>query len=130
MQYQGWLEKPHRGRKTSTQSVMLKVSDILTKKGVQAFLEVDFTDQKLSYKRKEESLAKEALRDGKFVFKTNTNLPAEQVVTSYKTLMNVDRAFREIKNFLDVGPVYHWNEKRVRGHIFVCVLAYLFEQEI
>ena len=64
------------------------------------------------------------------MIKTNTNLPAEQVVTSYKTLMNVERAFREIKNFLDVGPVYHWNEKRVRGHIFVCVLAYLFEQEV
>ncbi|MHB1654438.1 MAG: hypothetical protein ACYCVD_18500 [Desulfitobacteriaceae bacterium] len=49
---------------------------------------------------------------------------------SYKTLMNVERAFREIKDFLEVGPLYHWNEKRVRGHIFVCVLAYLFEQEI
>lgn len=49
---------------------------------------------------------------------------------SYKTLINVERAFREIKNFLEVGPLYHWNEKRVRGHIFVCVLAYLFEQEL
>ena len=130
VEYGTWLEKPHRGRKTNTQSVMLKVSDILTKKGVQAFLEVEFNDEKLSYKRNEGALAKEALRDGKFVIKTNTNLPAEQVVTSYKTLMNVERAFREIKNFLDVGPVYHWNEKRVRGHIFVCVLAYLFEQEV
>jgi len=51
-------------------------------------------------------------------------------VLSYKTLINVERAFREIKNFLEVGPLYHWNEKRVRGHIFVCVLAYLFEQEL
>lgn len=129
-EYQVWLEKPRRGRKTSTQSVMLKVSDILTRKGVQAFLQVEFSEQKLSYVRNEEALTKEALRDGKFVIKTNTKLPADQVVTSYKTLMNVERAFREIKNFLDVGPVYHWNEKRVRGHIFVCVLAYLFEQEI
>ncbi|QQE78184.1 IS1634 family transposase [Alicyclobacillus sp. SO9] len=128
--YQTWLDKPHRGRKASTQSIMLKVSDILTKKGVQGFLEVEFSEQKLSYTWNEAALAKEALRDGKFVIKTNTLLPAEQVVTSYKTLMNVERAFREIKNFLDVGPVYHWNEKRVRGHIFVCVLAYLFEQEI
>jgi hypothetical protein len=40
---------------------MLKVSDILTKKGVQAFLEVEFNDEKLSYKRNEETLAKEAL---------------------------------------------------------------------
>lgn len=44
--------------------------------------------------------------------------------------MKLERAFREIKNFLDAGPMYHWNEKRVRGHIFICVLAYLFEQEI
>lgn len=43
---------------------------------------------------------------------------------------NVERAFREIKNFLDVGLMYHWNEKRGRGHIFVWVLAYLLEQEI
>ena len=62
-------------------------------------------------------MAKKAWRDGKFVIKTNTPLPAGEVVTSYKTLMNVERSFREIKNFLDVGPMYHWNEKRVRGHI-------------
>lgn len=128
--YQAWLEKPRRGRKTSTQSVMLKVSDILTRKGVQAFVQVEFSEEKVSYTRNEEAIAKEALRDGKFVIKTNTGLAAEQVVISYKTLMNVERAFREIKNFLDVGPMYHWNEKRVRGHIFVCVLAYLFEQEV
>lgn len=52
------------------------------------------------------------------------------MVLSYKTLMNVERAFQEIKNFLEVGPLHHWNEKRVRGHIFVCVLAYLFEQTL
>ncbi|WP_425059291.1 hypothetical protein SCACP_39750 [Sporomusa carbonis] len=80
--------------------------------------------------RDEVALAKEKLRDGKFVIKTNTTLPAQEVVVSYKTLMNVERAFREIKNFLDVGCLYHWNKKRVRGHIFVCVLAYLFEQEL
>jgi transposase len=57
-------------------------------------------------------------------------LAAEDVILSYKNLMNVERAFREIKNFLDVGPLRHWNERRVRGHIFICVLAYLFEQEL
>lgn len=130
LELQSRLETPHRGRKTSAQSVMLKVSEILTKKGVKAFFDVEFDGQKITYTRNEVALAKEALRDGKFVIKTNTQLPAGEVVTSYKTLMNVERAFREIKNFLDVGPMYHWNEKRVRGHIFVCVLAYLFEQEI
>jgi hypothetical protein len=45
------------------------------------------------------------------------------VILSYKNLMNVEQAFREIKNFLDVGPLRHWNAKRVSGLIFVCVLA-------
>jgi len=129
-EWQDRLEKPHRGRKASTQSVMLKIGEILTHKGVQAFFNMDFDGQKITYERNEVALLKEALRDGKFVIKTNTTLPAGEVVTSYKTLMNVERAFREIKNFLDVGPLYHWNEKRVRGHIFICVLAYLFEQEM
>ncbi len=124
------LETPHRGRKTSGQTVMLQVSEILTKKGVQAYFDVSFDRVKIIYTKNEAVLAQEALRDGKFVVKTNTTLPADEVVTSYKTLMNVEREFREIKNFLDVGPMYHWNETRVRGHIFVCVLAYLFEQEL
>ncbi|WP_425057930.1 hypothetical protein SCACP_25010 [Sporomusa carbonis] len=124
------LATPQRGRKPNSKNLMVKVGEILTKKGVQAFFEVDFDGQNLTFKHDQAALAKEKLRDGKFVIKTNTALPAQDVVLSYKTLMNVERAFREIKNSLDVGPLYHWNEKRVRGHIFVCVLAYLFEQEI
>ena len=124
------LDTPHRGRKPGAQSVMLKVSEILTRRGVQEFFTVDFDGQWITYTRNEAALAKEALRDGLFVIKTNTALPTVEVVTSYKTLLHVERAFREIKNFLDVGPMVHWNEKRVRGHIFICVPAYLFEQEI
>lgn len=124
------LARPKRGRKADPQKVLLKIAEALSKKGVQSFWEIDYDGQTLSYKRHEMALAKEALRDGKFIVKTNTDLPAADVVTSYKTLMNIERAFREIKNFLEVGPLHHWNEKRVRGHIFVCVLAYLFEQEL
>lgn len=124
------LGEKRRGRKPTDKGVMLQVSDLLTKKGVQSFFEVAYTDGKLTYERVPETIAKEALRDGKFLIRTNTKLPAADVVTSYKTLMGIERAFRQIKNFLDVGPMYHWNEKRVRGHIFICVLAYLFEQEM
>lgn len=89
---------------------------------------MEYDGQHLTYVRDEEAIRQKALRDGKFLVKTDTSLPAAEVVRSYKTLMGIERAFREIKNFLEVGPVYHWNERRVRGHIFVCVLAYLFEQ--
>lgn len=124
------LGEKRRGRRPTDKGVMLQVGDLLTKKGVQAFLEVTYTDGKLSYERMPETIAKELLRDGKFLIRTNTTLPAADVVTSYRTLMGIERAFRQIKNFLDVGPMYHWNEQRVRGHIFICVLAYLIEQEM
>nr|WP_026962433.1 IS1634 family transposase [Alicyclobacillus herbarius] len=124
------LTKPRRGRKPTDKGVMLKVAELLTKKGVQAFFQVDYRDRVLTYQWDEEAVAKEALRDGKFLIRTNTDLSAGDVVLSYKTLMGIERAFDQIKNFLDVGSVYPWNEQRVRGHIFVCVLAYLFEQEM
>lgn len=124
------LGETRRGRKPSTQGVMLKVADILTRKGMESFLRVDFDGQTLTCTRDTAALEREMWRDGKFIVKTNTGLSAAEVVMSYKTLMGIERAFREIKNFLEVGPMYHWNEKRVRGHIFVCVLAYLFEQAL
>jgi len=124
------LAQPKRGRKPDPKRTMVKVAEILTKKGMQTFFEIDFDGQMLSFRQAETALVKEALRDGKFVVKTNTDLSAAEVVLSYKTLMNIERAFREIQNFLEVGPLYHWNEKRVRGHIFICVLAYLLEQEL
>ncbi|MCL6445766.1 MAG: IS1634 family transposase [Alicyclobacillus sp.] len=124
------LTQARRGRKPTSKGVMLKVAELLTKKGVEGFFHVEYEDGVLTYGRDEDAIAKEALRDGKFLIRTNTTLPAGDVVLSYKTLMGIERSFRQIKNFLEVGPVYHWNEKRVRGHIFVCVLAYLFEQEM
>jgi hypothetical protein len=119
-----------RGRKADPKRVMVRVGDILTHKGMQAFFDLVYDSRTLTWSRNEVALAKEALRDGRFIVKTNTALPAKEVVLAYKSLMNVERAFREIKNFLEVGPLHHWNAKRVRGHIFVCVLAYLFEQEM
>ena len=42
----------------------------------------------------------------------------------------VENAFDEIKNFLDVRGIYHWKERRVRAHVFVCVLSFLIESII
>ena len=61
------------------------------------------------------------------IFKTNTAMPAEEVAMAYKSLWQVERAFREMKSSLDLRPVYHWSESRVRGHIMVCFLALVLE---
>jgi len=74
-----------------------------------------------------EKLREEARFDGKWVLRTNTNLPAAQVAEAYKNLWRVERAFRELKTGLEIRPLYHWTERRVRGHIMVCFLAFVLE---
>ncbi len=75
----------------------------------------------------EKAVEREAKYDGKWILKTNTAMPAEEVAMAYKSLWQVERAFREMKSSLDVRSVYHWSESRVRGHIMVCFLALVLE---
>ena len=46
---------------------------------------------------------------------------------SYKELHSIEDAFREIESFLDIRPIHYWKDRRVRGHVFECVLTYLTE---
>jgi transposase len=50
-----------------------------------------------------------------------------QVVGHYKALQSVERRFRVLKDFLALRPVFHYTEKRVRGHVAICVLAAVIE---
>jgi len=74
-----------------------------------------------------EVLEEEARYDGKYVLETNTELGAEEAALAYRDLWKVERAFREIKSSLELRPIYHWTEKRIRGHIMVCFLAFVLE---
>ena len=75
----------------------------------------------------EEKVKQEALFDGKFILETNTELNWKQIVLSYKDLWQVEHAFRTLKNELAMGPIYHYTEKRIRAHIFVCFLSLLLK---
>lgn len=90
------------------------------------------TDTSLTYSRIEESIAKESALDGFYVLRTN--VPKEQldtpgVVLAYKSLAQVERAFRHFKlSDLEVRPIYHYTERRVRAHLLLCMLAYLVQR--
>src|SRR4051794_25030635 len=68
---------------------------------------------------------------GLYVVRTNlpeATLDDAATVRSYKTLGQVEQAFRCLKRVdLQVRPVYHWLERRVRAHVFLCMLAYDLE---
>lgn len=85
-------------------------------------------DDRFEFSIDENSVAAEAALDGIYVVRSavpEQQLDAAATVRSYKSLSNVERAFRTIKTVgLHVRPIHHWTEARVRAHIFLCVLAY------
>lgn len=72
----------------------------------------------------ERRVKEDARYDGKWVLRTNTDLPPQEVAEQYKNLWRIERAFRTLKSPLEIHPLYHWMERRVRAHVAVCVLAY------
>ncbi len=93
--------------------------------------DLDITDDTFSFMRKTAEIAAEAATDGLYVVRTSLpeqTLGDSDTVRSYKSLALVERAFRCIKTVdLNVRPVYHWLEGRVRAHVFLCMLAYYLE---
>ena len=84
-------------------------------------------DTSFAYARNEEHIAAEAALDGIYIIRTtiqNTRMDAGQVVATYKSLANVERDFRSIKAIdLQLRPIHHYTETRVRAHVFICMLA-------
>ena len=72
----------------------------------------------------------ENLLAGRYVITTSLDqktASTAQVVAHYKALQSVERRFRVLKDFLALRPVFHYTEKRVRGHVAICVLAAVIE---
>jgi hypothetical protein len=88
-------------------------------------------DGRLSWSRNEAAIAAEAALDGVYVVRTSeppTQLTAADAVRSYKGLAQVERAFRCLKGLdLRIRPIFHREERRVRAHVFLCLLAYHVE---
>jgi hypothetical protein len=78
----------------------------------------------------EAALAADARLDGKFVLTTNTEMPADQVALTYKSLWRVERTFREQKSTLEVRPLYHQRDDTCRGHIVASFLALRLEVDL
>src|SRR5208283_3360727 len=123
----GRKRNPLRG----TAEIALAVGEVLNAHKMRKHFDIDITDAAFGFARKTAAIAAEAATDGLYVVRTNLSeatLDDAATVRSYKSLARVDRAFRCIKTVdLQVRPVYHWLEGRVRAHVFLCMLAYYLE---
>lgn len=107
------------------------VGAVLNKRKMAKHFELTITDTVFSFTRKAEAIAEEARFDGFYALRTS--LPVELAdaagtVRAYKSLAQVERAFRCIKTVdLELRPVFHWTAPRVRSHVLLCMLAYYLE---
>jgi len=115
---------PLRGRA----QIALKVGAVLGRRKVAKHFGLTITDEGLSFVRDEAAIAREAALDGFYVVRTSmpaASLDAAATVLAYKSLAQLERAFRSLKTVdLEVRPIHHRLAGRVRAHVFLCMLAH------
>jgi transposase len=120
-------KQPLRGK----DKIGLRVGRDLKDTKMKKHFELTIEDDSFSYRRLDEQIASEAALDGLYVVRTSLSeetLTAEQTVSAYKDLSQVEWAFRSLKTMdLQVRPIYHWKSDRIRAHVFLCMLAYYVE---
>ena len=113
------------------QAIALRVGRVIERFHMAKHLELTITDTTLAWRRRDEAITAEAALDGLYVIRTSlaaTQLDGPAAVAAYKSLAHVERAFRSMKTVdLNVRPVFHYSEPRVRAHVFLCMLAYYVE---
>ena len=119
--------RPVRG----AQEIALRVGRSIDRYRMAKHFELTITQAQLSWVRKQTQIDAEAALDGLYVVRTSLpekSLNANAAVAAYKSLSQVERAFRSIKTVdLQVRPVFHYSAERVRAHVFLCMLAYYVE---
>jgi len=123
----GRQRKPLRG----AAQIALAVGAVIEQHKMRKHFELAITDHSFVFARKTAEIAAEAATDGIYIVRTGLSvdvLDDAATVRSYKSLSQVERAFRCIKTVdLHLRPIYHWLADRVRAHVFLCMLAYYLE---
>ncbi len=115
------------GRLAGAAEIGKKAGEVLNKYKMAKHFQVTIADTSLAYERKQDQIDDEARLDGIYVIRTpvpEAELDAAGTVTAYKNLKYVERDFRHIKSDdLDLRPVFHRLDKRVKAHVLICMLA-------
>jgi len=115
--------RPLRGQ----DKIAVRVDRVLNRRKVAKHFQVDIGEDRLSCHRDQDTITAEAALDGIYVLRTSvdaSSLGSGDVVSSYKALAQVERAFRAFNTDLDIRPIRHRTQTRVRAHVFLRMLSY------
>jgi hypothetical protein len=121
------IARVQAGRLTGAGPIGVEVGKVINTYKTAKHFAVTITDTTLAVQRRQDRIDAEAALDGFYVLRTPVpadELDAPAVVTAYKNLKYVERDFRHIKSDdLDLRPVFHRLEERVKAHVLICMLA-------
>ena len=113
------------------EKIALRVGGVIGKYKMAKHFSLAITEESFGYRRNPESIARETALDGLYIVRTSlpaSELDAQGTVCAYKSLSQVERAFRSFKTVdLKVRPIFHYAPDRVRAHVLLCMLAYYVE---
>ena len=95
-------------------------------KGYRRYVKIEKDSTSIDF----EKVKAEERFDGKWILRTNTDLPTAQVALKYKELWQVERVFRDVKSMLETRPVFHQRDDTIRGHVFCSFLALVLRKEL
>jgi hypothetical protein len=119
------------GKLVGADEIGVRVGKVVNQYKVAKHFELAIEHNSFTFARKLEAIAAEAALDGIYIIRTSVpeaQMDAASCVRNYKSLAQVERAFRSLKTVdLKVRPIHHRKPDRVRAHIFLCMLAYYVE---
>jgi len=105
-----WLQNPSKYKQAK-------------RKGAGRFIK---TDEDGSLLLDLEQIQADAKYDGFKAISTTTKLPVEEVLAKYRDLFEVEHTFRALKSQLEIRPMFHWTNERIKGHVCMCFISYIF----
>jgi hypothetical protein len=115
------------GRIKDADKIGVRAGKVINRYKVAKHFILDISDGHFAWHRDQAAIDAEAALDGIYIIRTPVpaaGLDAPAAVTAYKNLARVERDFRSLKaDDLDLRPIHHWLEDRVRGHVLICMLA-------
>jgi hypothetical protein len=120
-------------RNASAGRIGERAGKVSNKYKIAKHFELQIADSSFSYQRNSEQIAAEAALDGFYVIRTTCDqdkLTSQATVRAYKQLKTAERAFKTIKDTIEIRPIHHHLEDRVRAHAFLCMLAYYVSFEL
>jgi transposase len=123
-------ERVKKGKLKAPEKIGAAAERIVSRRHGYRYYDWEYKDGCFRFFEHPVELKREQALEGKYLIQTEENLTALEAVRIYKELSEVERGFANLKDVIELRPIYHQTDQRVEAHIFVAALAFLLHRAI